>query len=123
MATTKSSSTPIVIRAPKKLGDGFEARVRSTLARRLVASARVSRATVRFEDANGPKGGVDNVCRIKLMLDGLEPIVVEKQAATESEAFAAAEKAVATALKRTTSKPRASRAKPRTSRATATRTR
>ena len=80
MPTTASASIPIVIRAPKKLGDVFESRVRSTLSRRLVASARVSRATVRFEDANGPKGGIDNICRIKLMLDGLPPVVVEKQA-------------------------------------------
>lgn len=38
---------------------------------------RVSRVTVRMLDENGPRGGVDMVCRIEAVLGHLGPVVVE----------------------------------------------
>jgi hypothetical protein len=45
------------------------------------------RATVRFEDVNGPRGGVDTVCRVKLVLAGQTPIVSEARGSEPREAF------------------------------------
>jgi CBS domain-containing protein len=42
----------------------------------------VERISVRVDDVNGPRGGVDHVCRIKLVLSGRPSILVEHQAAT-----------------------------------------
>jgi ribosome-associated translation inhibitor RaiA len=39
----------------------------------------IERVTVRVEDANGPRGGVDQICRIKIVLSGFPSVVVEKQ--------------------------------------------
>ena len=41
----------------------------------------VERISVRVDDVNGPRGGVDHVCRIKLVVSGLPSVVVEHQAA------------------------------------------
>lgn len=43
-------------------------------------AASVERATVRIRDINGPKGGVDHVCRVKTVLRGLPSVVVESRA-------------------------------------------
>jgi hypothetical protein len=39
----------------------------------------IERVTVRLSDANGPKGGRDQVCRIKVVLSGLPSIVVDER--------------------------------------------
>lgn len=65
---------------------------------------RIERITVRCEDVNGPRGGVDQTCRIEVGVRGLPRIVVEKLAATPREAFdraaSAARRAVRRALER-----------------------
>ncbi|MBL8951253.1 MAG: HPF/RaiA family ribosome-associated protein [Myxococcaceae bacterium] len=48
---------------------------------------RAMRATVRFEDLNGPRGGVDTVCRVKVVLAGLHSIVTEARGSEPREAF------------------------------------
>ena len=45
-------------------------------------AASVERASVRIGDLNGPRGGVDQVCRIKLVLSGLPSVVFEQRGAT-----------------------------------------
>jgi CBS domain-containing protein len=47
----------------------------------------IERASVRVKDVNGPRGGIDKVCRIKVVLSGLPSVVVEEQAATLQEAM------------------------------------
>lgn len=47
----------------------------------------IERVTVRFEDVNGPRGGVDTMCRIKVVLSGLASVVVEETASDASKAF------------------------------------
>jgi hypothetical protein len=63
-------------------------------------SSRVERVTVRFEDLNGPKGGVDTACRIQLRLSGEPPLVVEARAEDEARAFRVALPKLVAALDR-----------------------
>ena len=42
---------------------------------------------VRFEDVNGPRGGVDTICRAHVSLSGLPTVVVDARAADNRSAF------------------------------------
>jgi hypothetical protein len=93
--------TPVAIRTTERLPKGFEDRIRTQLARRLGhASGLIERVTVRFDDVNGPKGGTDSVCRIKVVMAGRPSTVVEKRAHSHPLAFAAAVGAIGTAVER-----------------------
>ena len=110
---TKSAldSVPLAIRSYDTLGAGFERRIRRQLASKLShGTYRIARVSVRFEDINGPRGGVDTVCRIKLVMKGRPSIVVEKRAASHAPAFATAVTALGTAIDRLARKPRPARA-------------
>jgi ribosome-associated translation inhibitor RaiA len=50
----------------------------------------IERVTVRFEDVRARRGGVDQVCRIKVVLSTRPSVVVQERAATPREAFDAA---------------------------------
>ncbi|HXJ19212.1 MAG TPA: hypothetical protein VMT03_03190 [Polyangia bacterium] len=47
----------------------------------------IERLTVRFEDVNGPRGGVDVACRIKAVVSGLPSPVVTELAKNQGAAF------------------------------------
>ncbi|HEX8913639.1 MAG TPA: HPF/RaiA family ribosome-associated protein [Humisphaera sp.] len=53
-------------------------------------SRRVRRVTVRVLDENGPRGGVDMVCRIEAVLGSVGPVVVERRDADGHAAIDAA---------------------------------
>ena len=47
----------------------------------------IERVSVRVTDVNGPRGGADQRCRIKVVLSGLPSVVVERQHATREAAI------------------------------------
>lgn len=93
---TPVSATPLRIHvAGPHLEPAEKHKVREVLGRRLWRFAGdITRATVRFEDINGPRGGVDTVCRIKLSIVGLSHVIVE---ARDLEALAAFRRAATSA--------------------------
>jgi ribosome-associated translation inhibitor RaiA len=60
----------------------------------------IERITVRLSDTNGPKGGSDQICQIKVVLSGLPSIVVEERASALQSAIARAMKATERAVRR-----------------------
>jgi CBS domain-containing protein len=73
--------------------------IRQTLGMKLGKFARsIERVSVRLKDVNGPRGGVDQLCRIKVVLSGLPSVVFQSQAGSLTDAIngalAGAERAV-----------------------------
>lgn len=98
---TATFETPLAIRGGGDLPAGSNRSIREALARALGHWAtRIQRVSVRFEDVNGPRGGVDSVCRVKVMLDRLDPVLVEERASSPMRAFARAVSPVGRAVKR-----------------------
>lgn len=86
---TSGELTPANIRTSGvELSDDEREYMRRKLGRRLgkYASA-IERVTVRVRDVNGPRGGVDIACTIKVVLSGLPSAVFEAQGATARAAF------------------------------------
>jgi CBS domain-containing protein len=84
--------------------------IRRKLGRRLGKFAgSIERVSVRTKDVNGPRGGADRVCRIKVVLSGLPSVVVEHRSsslvAAVDGALAAVERTVRRALRRRRMKP------------------
>jgi hypothetical protein len=103
---SRIEKTPLDVRvngiaiAPK-----LRARIPSSLGRKLERYARnMTRVTVRFEDVNGPRGGVDTVCRIKMSAKDNAHVVVEAREVDAEHAFrraaTLAQRAMARALDR-----------------------
>jgi ribosome-associated translation inhibitor RaiA len=96
--------------APRDLQAEDRAYIRRKLAIRLGKFASsIERASVRMRDVNGPRGGVDQVCRIKVVLSGLPSVVFESRAislrAAADRALAGMERAVRRAVQRRRMKP------------------
>lgn len=74
----------------------------------------IERVSVRVTDINGPRGGADQRCRVKVVLSGLPSVVVERQHATRDAAIdtalRATEESVRRAVRRRRLKPRHRRA-------------
>lgn len=72
-------------------------------------ASRIERTSVRVEDVNGPRGGVDKRCRIKVVLTGLPSVVIEEQHASLQAAMDGAltrvERAVRQAVQRQRTRP------------------
>lgn len=73
------------------------------------AASSIERVSVRLADENGPRGGVDQVCRVKVVLSGLPSVVVERRHATLmgaiDGALRATEQAVMATVRRRRLKP------------------
>src|SRR5262249_9226863 len=69
----------------------------------------IQRASVRLEDVNGPRGGVDQLCRVKVVLTGLPSVIVENRNSSQNAAIdgalTGAERAVRRTLQRRRTKP------------------
>jgi len=78
---TAAAETPAYIRSVDGALDSEDREyLRRKLGRRLGKFApRIERTSVRVEDVNGPRGGIDKSCRIKVVLSGLPSIVVEER--------------------------------------------
>jgi hypothetical protein len=93
-----------------KLDEDDREYIRRRLGEKLGRHAKaVERVSVRLRDVNGPRGGVDVMCRIKVVLSGLPSVVVEQQAATYrpalTKALAGAERAVRRTVQRKRMRP------------------
>ena len=62
--------------------------------------ASIERITVRLSDTNGPKGGRDQRCQIKVVLSGLPSVVVNETDSTLSRTIDGAVDAIAIAVRR-----------------------
>jgi hypothetical protein len=94
-------TTPLAIRSRIPLDEATRAEVRVRLGRKLGKFAlHVDRVSVRFEDLNGPRGGVDILCRVKVVLRSLPSIVVEERAADPRLAIGRAAEVVGQAVQR-----------------------
>lgn len=97
---------PTYVRADGvELGPDDRAYIRRKLGMKLGKFARsVERISVRLEDVNGPRGGVDHHCRIKVVLSGLPSVVYEQRGASlpavVDRAIAGMERAVRRSLRR-----------------------
>ena len=92
------------------LGPDDRAYIRRKLGRTLGKfSDSIERVSVRTEDVNGPRGGVDRVCRIKVVLSGMPSIVFESRDAALHAAVDGAltgvERSVRRAIQRRRMKP------------------
>lgn len=96
------SQIPAHIRASHdELSAVDRAYIRRKLGRRLGKFAdAIERVSVRIEDINGPRGGVDRACRIKVVLSGLPSVVFERRDSTLEAAVDGAVAGVETAVRR-----------------------
>jgi hypothetical protein len=104
------AQVPIHIRSTQGLNPIERDYVRNRLGEKLRKHATsIERVSVRMEDMNGPRGGVDQACRVKVVLTGLPSVVFETRNATLSDAVDAAvlgvERAVRRSLERRRMKP------------------
>jgi len=60
----------------------------------------IERVTVRFTDLNGPRGGIDTSCQVKVVLSGLDSIVFEARAGEANEALSLAVRGTERAVRR-----------------------
>lgn len=92
------------------LDDADRAEIRRKTRTRFARYGRaVERVTVRIRDVNGPRGGVDIECRIKVVLSGLPSVVAERRTAKLERSFngalAAAGRAVSQGIRRRRMRP------------------
>lgn len=104
VTTVRKAPFPIAIRSGIELDATFEDRIRAQLAGQVGHWAGIERATVRFEDVNGPKGGVDTICRIKLVVSGRPSLFAEKRDISVWRAFASAVHAIGVSIDRSREK-------------------
>jgi len=103
---------PAYIRATAAgIDDADKDYLRRKLGRRLGKFGRaVQRVSVRLEDLNGPKGGIDQRCQIKVTLTGLPSVIIESASTSMQgamdDALARVERAVKQAIQRRTMAPR-----------------
>src|SRR5262245_11333558 len=99
---TRIRGTPLSVRPGSvEVAPELRSRIHRDLGRKLERYAQnVTRVTVRFNDINGPRGGIDTACRVKLSVKGADHIVVEAHGADADEAFRIASGQAQTALLR-----------------------
>lgn len=96
------SATPLHVRTSgTAIDEDLAAHARTKLGRKLGKFApSIERVSVRFDDVNGPRGGVDTVSRIKVVLSALPSVVVEGRGVDARHAFDLASHGVERAVQR-----------------------
>lgn len=117
--TTVQGATPAETPAYVRSVDGILKESDKAYLRRKLGSklgkfaASIERTSVRVEDVNGPRGGTDKRCAIKVVLRGLPTVYVEERhvslQAAMDRALARTERAVRQSLQRRRTKPLRSR--------------
>jgi len=99
---TETSQTPAHVRViGVELDDDDHALIRRKLGMKLGKFATsIERVSVRVTDTNGPRGGVDQVCNVKVVLSGLPSVVVERRHAALHAAIDVALRATEQAVRR-----------------------
>jgi ribosomal subunit interface protein len=108
---TEAPLVPVNIRAADvDVDDDTRSYIRRKLGQKLGRFATsIERVSVRLRDVNGPRGGVDHLCQVKVVLSGLPSVVVEEGRETMGAAIDAAvsgvTRSVSRALRRRQEKP------------------
>ena len=108
MGSTEARQIPAHIRAAQgKLGSSNRDYIRRKLGTKLGKfSSSIERLSVRVGDVNGPRGGVDQLCRIKVVLRGLPSVVFESRDASLNAAVDGALSGVERTVRRTLARRR-----------------
>ncbi len=89
------------------LDRGDQDRIAQQLGRRLGKfTSSIERVSVRLSDVNGPRGGVDHRCAIKVVLSGLPSVVVERRDSALQRVINTAIGATAQAVRRSVQRRR-----------------
>lgn len=89
------------------IGASDRAYLRRKLGARLGKFARaIERVSVRIKDTNGPRGGMDRICRIKVVLSGLPSVIVEQRHASLQAAMDGTLRRTGRAVKRSVQRRR-----------------
>jgi ribosome-associated translation inhibitor RaiA len=105
---TNTLQTPAHVRVSGvELDDDDRGLIRKKLGMKLGKFATsIERVSVRVTDTNGPRGGVDQVCKVKVVLSGLPSVLVERRHATLQAAIDLALRATEQAVRRSVSRRR-----------------
>lgn len=92
LGRTEAPQVPVNVRAMGvEVDDETRAYIRRKLGWKLGKFAMsIERVSVRLRDVNGPRGGVDHQCRIRVVLSGLPSVIVEERLASMPAAIDAA---------------------------------
>lgn len=100
LGRTDANDTPLEVHGNFPVTPELRERARALTGHALGHNATaVERAEVWFEDVNGPKGGVDVICRITLAVSGVPNVFAEARDSDPHRALALAAPKVARALK------------------------
>lgn len=98
---TGIDDTPITTRSRVPLPADDRRSIETRLRRALAPfGPRIERATIRFEDLNGPRQGVGMRCAIKVVFSGSDSIIIEQRAASVLETARLAIPRVARSVRR-----------------------
>ncbi len=105
---TETLQTPAHVRViGVELDEDNRALIRRKLGMKLGKFATsIERVTVRLTDTNGPRGGIDQVCNVKVVLSGLPSVVIERRGMVLHAAIDVALRATEQAVRRSVGRRR-----------------